>query len=245
MSLPPGLIQNKLCNVFGSTFQRLTCSAVAHPAPSNEPPRLRHRSPGLKFHQRLTTQRRRAFAISATVLCSTALLASLGVFSIVGAGASRFTGLAVAAVPLPVAAAVVKICLLFVAAGVLCWSSEYLPGVHTKNASLTSSPAAGAFVLPKRPLQHAAPSTGPLCWDDAAAAADGTLERSGVFRRTQNIRTANLRPIASKAGVANTHMENAATEGITDDVSYGEPTPEKYCAVIVAGLGCNIERTKF
>jgi hypothetical protein len=176
------------------------------------------------------------------MLFSTALLAFLGVFSSFGAGVSRFTGPAMAAGPFPVAVAAAKICLLFVAAGALCWLSECLPGVRANNASLTATPVTRAFVRPKDSVQHVAPLTGPLGWDDATTAAADTLKRSGSFRCTRSIWAGNLRSATPKAGVANAHRENLATEDITDDIFYGEPTPEKYCAFIVAGLGSKIER---
>ena len=91
-------------------------------------------------------------------------------------------------------------------------------------------------------MQHVAPLTGPLEWDDATTAAADTLKRSGSFRCTRSIWAGNLRSTTPKAGVANAHIENLATEDITDDIFYGELTPEKYCAFIVAGLGSKIER---
>ena len=164
---------------------------------------------------------------------------------------SRVVGLsAISAVPQFVAVAVAKLFMLFVTAGALCWLTEYLPGVrkNTNSSSASSSSPRkmdGAEQPLTRPLerlpsQHVAPYAGPLEWDDSAASAADTLERSGVFHQTlANSFVDNC--YETKNGSMKGLDESEAREGTMDSASYGEPTPEKYCAIIVAGLNAECE----
>ena len=149
-----------------------------------------------------------------------------------------------------VAVAIVKLLILFVTAGALCWSSEFLPGVRKqKNQSSSSlsreidsisSTRPLARPLDRLPSQHAAPYTGPFEWDDHAASAAEILERNDLFHR-----------IHASSLVGNQHdaeiyipdlsEKGELQEGATNSVSYGEPTPEKCCAIIVAGLNAEHE----